>query len=172
MTTISKTSGLLLAALVGGLSLTASAAIDPTQLPAPSAKTGVTYTNDIEPLLKASCVRCHSGDKARAGLHLDSLEGVLKGAEKGPVVTVGDSAKSLIVEAMSQLDPKTAMPPKPRPPRNNAGGPGGPGGPGTAPAGTNAAAGGPPQRPAGPPPKPLTPDEVGLVRAWIDQGAK
>ena len=27
-------------------------------------------------------------------------------------------------------------------------------------------------RPQGPPPKPLTAEEVGLVRAWIDQGAK
>jgi hypothetical protein len=32
--------------------------------------------------------------------------------------------------------------------------------------------GGPGPRPQGPPPKPLTPEQVGLVRAWIDQGAK
>jgi hypothetical protein len=28
------------------------------------------------------------------------------------------------------------------------------------------------QRNFGPPPKPLTAEQVGLVRAWIDQGAK
>ena len=39
-------------------------------------------------------------------------------------------------------------------PRPNFGGPGGPGGG------------------FGPPPKPLTAEQVGLVRAWIDQGAK
>ena len=52
--------------------------------------------------------------------------------------------------------------------RQRSGGPGGPGGP---PDGK----GGPgpePGKQQGPPPKPLTPEQVGLVRAWIDQGAK
>jgi len=44
-------------------------------------------------------------------------------------------------------------------PQNGPRGPGGPGGPG-----------GP--RGFGPPATPLTPEQVGLVRAWIDQGAK
>ena len=38
------------------------------------------------------------------------------------------------------------------------------------PEGTNAP--GQPPRGFGPPPKPLTAEQVGLVRAWIDQGAK
>ena len=42
-----------------------------------------------------------------------------------------------------------------------------------APAGQGGQGGGPGGRgPGGPAPKPLTPEEVGLVRAWIDQGAK
>jgi len=98
----------------------------------------------------------------------------MKGVRQGPIVVAGDSANSLLVKSISQLDPQTAMPPKPR---------GRPGGPGGA-QGTNAPAMQPPGIPQGtngpgqpprnmaPQAKPLTPEQVGLVRAWIDQGAK
>jgi hypothetical protein len=46
------------------------------------------------------------------------------------------------------------------------GGPGGPGGQGGGPGGPGGLGG------FGPPPPPLTAEQVGLVRAWIDQGAK
>jgi hypothetical protein len=128
------------------------------------------------------------------------------------VLTAGDSANSLLVKAVSQLEPETAMPPKPRGPRGPMGtngpampprdggapdgpgpagpppggegdhGPGGPppGGPGGegdhppgGPQGTNGPGHFEPRlRPLGPPPKPLTAEQVGLIRAWIDQGAK
>ena len=179
----------------------AAADIDWSKLPPASTQTGLTFTNDILPLFKASCVGCHSGNRPRAQLRLDTLEGVLKGTEKGLILTAGDSANSLIVKAASQLDSETAMPPKPRGRRGPGGGPGGPpgaggpaaqpggdagpggpgggqppnfgGGPGAGPGGpqgTNAA--GMRGRGFGPPAKPLTAEQVGLVRAWIDQGAK
>ena len=119
------------------------------------------------------------------------------GGEYGPVLKVGDSANSVIVKAVSQLDPEMAMPPNrygrrgpggpnapgggfDRPPGSNTpnmpppggGGPGGFGGPG----GPNGPGGPGPDgqspRRFGPPPKPLTAEQVGLIRAWIDQGAK
>jgi hypothetical protein len=58
------------------------------------------------------------------------------------------------------------------------GGPGGPGGqPGNRPPGAGGAPGqggpgGPGGGRGGPPAKPLTPEQVGILRAWIDQGAK
>ena len=159
-----------------------AATVDWSKLP-PAAKTdGITFAKDIQPLLKESCVRCHGAERPKAQLRLDSLEGVLKGAKQGPVVTVGDSASSLIVKAVSQLDPESSMPPKPRGPRGPQGGPGGPGaggpppggegdhGPGGPPPGAPGGPGGP--RNFGPPAKPLTAEQVGVVRAWIDQGAK
>jgi len=142
--------------------------VDLSKLPPPATQTGVTYAKDIKPLLDASCLQCHGaprpgGDPRRSGpkggLRLDSLEGALKGGEDGKVITPGDSAKSKLVVSVAQLNPKTAMPPKPREGR----GPGGQAG------GQAGAAGGTPQRP---PPKPLTAEQVSLVRAWIDQGAK
>jgi mono/diheme cytochrome c family protein len=141
--------------------------IDVTKLPAASDQKDVTFDKDILPLFKASCVRCHGSEKPRGGLRLDDLEAVLKGGKAGKMVVPGDSKNSLLVVAAARIDDSTGMPPKHRP---HSGPP--PGGPGPG-GNTNAPAGGPGgQGKSGPPPKPLTTEEVGLVRAWIDQGAK
>jgi hypothetical protein len=146
--------------------------IDVSKLPPASDQQGVTFDKDIEPLLKDSCVRCHGDQKPKGGLRLNSLEGVLKGGRDGKMVVPGDSKNSLLVVAMARIDVSTAMPPKRRahagPP------PGQPGGQEGAPGSTTNAPGGGAGGPGkfGPPPKPLTADQVGLVRAWIDQGAK
>ena len=133
-----------------------AATVDWSKLPPAATVTGVTFDKDIAPIFKASCVRCHGAERPKARLRLDSLEGVLKGAKEGPVLTAGDSANSPIVKAVSQLDPETAMPPKmhgPRGPRPNApgaqppppaaGGPpsGGPGGDGPGAAGVGTTSG-------------------------------
>jgi mono/diheme cytochrome c family protein len=65
-----------------GLALTGAAA-NTAQLPPASTKTGVTYATDIKPIFDQSCVKCHSGDKPKAKLKLDTLEGVLKGGKDG-----------------------------------------------------------------------------------------
>ncbi len=171
---------------IGAASLSA-APVDWSKLPPASTQTGVTFDKDIAPMLKESCVRCHGENHPKAQLRLDTLDGVLKGSKDGPVVKASDSADSLLVKAVSQLDPHTAMPPKPRgprgprPPGTNApamspqGGPGGPEAGGPPPGGQGGNGPGnfqPSLRPMGPPAKPLTAEQVGLVRAWIDQGAK
>ncbi len=153
--------------------------IDLSKLPPAAKKTGVTFVNDIQPLLKESCVRCHGEERPKAGLKLTSLENVLKGGKDGKVIAPGDSKNSVLVVAVARIDDDLAMPPK----RGGGPGPRGPGGPG------GPGFGGPPSDPKAPhsntnlppgrqnrgfgsPPKPLTPEQVGLVRAWIDQGAK
>ena len=122
-----------------GLAL-AAAATDTAQLPPASTKTGVTYATDIKPIFDASCVKCHSGEKPKAHLKLDTLEGVLKGSKDGKIVLAGDSAKSPLVQSVAHTtdDHDSWMPPL----HNKA----------------NIV--------------PLTPEQIGLIRAWIDQGAK
>jgi hypothetical protein len=168
--------------------------LDLSKLPPATGKLGVTYAKDIRPLLEASCFRCHGGQQQKGKLRLDSLASALKGGEDGKVVVPGDSKKSLLVAAAAQIDNEIAMPPKRRP--GGPGGPGGgrppggpdganpppdgPGGPGGTPPGAsggdnpsgprNGGPGGPGG--FGPPSKPLTAEQVGLIRAWIDQGAK
>lgn len=161
------TTAVLLGLTAAGL--TAGAAeLDLSKLPPAATQTGVTYAKDIKPLFDASCVQCHGAPKPGAdprrggpkgGLRLDSLEAALKGGEEGKVIIPGDSPKSKLVISVAQLNPKTAMPPKPREGRGPGGQAGG--GPGGGPGGAQRA-----------PAKPLTAEQVGLVRAWIDQGAK
>jgi mono/diheme cytochrome c family protein len=141
---------------------------DLSKLPPPADQKGVTYAKDIRPILEASCLRCHGPERPKAGLRLDSLEGVLKGGKEGKVIVPGQSTKSKLVIAVARLDPESAMPPKPKARRPGGGENGGPGN-ASGFAGTNQPPG---KGPMGPPPKPLTPEQVGLVRAWVDQGAK
>jgi mono/diheme cytochrome c family protein len=110
------------------------------KLPAASTKENLTYATDIKPLFDANCVKCHSGDKPKAHLKLDTLEGVLKGNKWGPAVKVGAAADSIVVKAIAHQtkDHDGWMPPMP----NRAGA------------------------------KTLTPEQIGLMIGWINQGAK
>ena len=137
---------------------------DLSKLPPASTQAGVTYLTDIRPLFEASCFRCHGEQRHKGDIRLDSLEAVLKGGEDGKIVVPGDSAKSQLVISVARIDPDSAMPPSRKGGGHKDGPPAG-GPPGGGPAG------GPPG--GGPPPaKSLTAEQVGLVRAWIDQGAK
>jgi hypothetical protein len=183
---MNTTSKLILLSLFGVASSTFAAdkfdadKLDLSKLPPAAEKKELTYAKDIKPILQASCLRCHGQQRPKGDLRLDNLEGVLQGGKDGKVLVVGDSKHSLLVIAAAQIDDKTAMPPKRRP-----GGPGGPGGGNgpTPPAGSGGGDNGGAPRPPGqggpggpggfgPPPKPLTAEQVGIIRAWIDQGAK
>jgi mono/diheme cytochrome c family protein len=128
-------------ALAAAFGLAAASAADATgQLPPASTKQGVTYAADIKSIFDNSCIKCHSGDKPKARLKLDSLESALKGSKDGKVITAGDSANSLMVKCVAHVtaDHDSWMPPAHN--KANIG--------------------------------PLTPEQIGLIRAWIDQGAK
>jgi len=101
------------------------------QLPPPVART-VDFAREIKPLFEAACIKCHAKGKDKGGLSIETREAFFKGGDTGAAAVLGKSAESLIVEAVSGLDPETAMPKK----------------------GTK-----------------WTAEQVGLLRAWIDQGA-
>jgi hypothetical protein len=114
--------------------------MDPSKLPPASTKTGVTYDADIKPIFDTSCIKCHKGDKPKGKLHLDTLDGVLKGGKDGKVVVPGEVAKSPLVFAVAHIGDESDdyMPPPVQKSKI----------------------------------QPLTADQVGLIRAWIEQGAK
>jgi mono/diheme cytochrome c family protein len=114
-----KITNLLIVTLAASFAAATGAFAQTVTLPPASDKTGVTYATDIKPIFDASCVKCHSGDKAKARLHLDTLEGVLKGTKQGKIVTPGDPEKSWLVKSVAHLtkDPEGWMPPL----RNKAG---------------------------------------------------
>ena len=114
--------------------LPALAELSPTlaeKLPPPAAR-AVDFEKEIKPLFEATCIKCHAKGKDKGGLSIETRESFLKGGDTGVAAVAGKSAQSLIVEAVSGLDPETAMPKK----------------------GTK-----------------WTAEQVGLLRAWIDQGA-
>ena len=129
-------------ALAGTLaiSLIASAVdIDPSKLPPPSTKQGLTFEKDIKPLFDKSCVDCHGAEKPKGKLRLDTLAGTLKGSVDGKVLEPGKSAKSFLVANIAYLGDEDDFMPPPKDAKKY--------------------------------PK-LTAEEVGTVRAWIDEGAK
>jgi hypothetical protein len=110
----------IIGAMLAGCSLRAQA---------PSADRKPVFEQDILPLLKTHCVKCHGGEKPKAKLSLGSIAGMLHGGESGPVLVPGSSEKSLIFEMVS----KGEMPPRKE--------------------------------------TKLTPDQVTLLKVWIDGGA-
>ncbi len=92
----------------------------------------VDFTKDVQPILDSHCSSCHGASKQTSDLRLDLRAAVLKGSGSGPVVRVGDSRHSRLIEVVSGVDPDYRMPPE------------------------------------GPK---LSDEEIGILRAWIDQGA-
>jgi len=112
--------------------------VDPSKLPPPSDKKGLTFEKDVKPLFDKSCVECHGAEKPKGKLRLDTLAGTLKGSVDGKVLEPGKSAKSFLVANIAFVGDEDDFMPPPKDKKY---------------------------------PK-LTAEEVGIVRAWIDQGAK
>jgi hypothetical protein len=70
----------------------------------------------VRPLLAEHCYRCHSAkaEKLKAGLRVDSREGVLKGGESGPALVAGHPEESRLIEAVRYSNPELQMPPQGR----------------------------------------------------------
>jgi hypothetical protein len=77
----------------------------------PAKDEAVSYGNDVLPLLREHCGKCHL-DKTRGGLSLASRADVLKGGETGPAVNVEKPADSLLLKAVNHQG-DLRMPPAP-----------------------------------------------------------
>jgi cytochrome c553 len=76
---------------------------------------GVEYfERNVRPVLADNCYRCHSNSatKVRGDLYLDTVSGILKGGEDGPVIMPGDPDHSPLISAIRREDKDTQMPPK------------------------------------------------------------
>ena len=54
------------------------------------------FSQDVQPLFQRRCLSCH-GAQPRGGLKLDSLENVLRGGAKGPIVVAGKPQESRLL---------------------------------------------------------------------------
>jgi WD40 repeat protein len=121
----------LLAFMASGVSA------QPIPITSPSRSVPVNFDTEIVPILRRSCLACHSTSDANGELVLESPQSILRGGDSGPAVVAGKSSESLLLKlAAHQDDP--AMPP----------------------AGNDVSA------------KDLSSQELGLIKLWIDQGAK
>jgi hypothetical protein len=70
--------------------------ITPSAAPIASAKSGVGYNEDIQPIFLRNCNSCHSAIVQQKGLQVTTYTTVMKGSLSGPVVAPGDAAASLL----------------------------------------------------------------------------
>ena len=78
--------------------------------PAPAKETDL-WTAHIQPILSQNCFKCHSDLKAKSGLDLTTLSGILKGGERGSAIIPGKPDKSPLFQFIQPgADPH--MPPK------------------------------------------------------------
>src|SRR6059036_1734694 len=73
------------------------------------------FEKKIRPVLVERCYKCHSAasEKLKAGLRLDSREGMLRGGESGkPAIVPGKPRQSRLIEAIGYENEDLQMPPK------------------------------------------------------------
>jgi len=68
------------------------------------------FEKHVRPLLVEKCQSCHSAEKAKGGLRLDSRAALLKGGDSGPAVSPDKPAESLLVKAIGYAG-ELKMPP-------------------------------------------------------------
>ncbi|HYV35763.1 MAG TPA: DUF1553 domain-containing protein [Gemmataceae bacterium] len=106
---------------LGGLALVLVAnsagmfARDPQTQPAGKEQAGpevAFFNNEVLPVLKANCFKCHGDDKVKASLSLSSRPGILKGGESGPAISLEKPETSLLLQAINHVG-EVKMPPSP-----------------------------------------------------------
>ena len=105
----------------------------------------VSFADDIQPILVASCIECHDKSAegyATSGFSLGDYDSVMKGTNFGPVVVPDSSmSSSLYLLVAHKTDPQIHMPPHHGDAMAEGRG------------------------------DPLSEDQIETIRAWIDQGA-
>ena len=71
------------------------AAAPATEAPAAS---GVSFANDVQPILNAKCIKCHGVEQVKEGLDNRSYESISAGSFNGPVIVPGNANESLFVK--------------------------------------------------------------------------
>ncbi len=72
------------------------------------------YTEQVAPVLKAHCLKCHGENpkKLKGGFDIRTRGAVLSGGDTGPAAVPGKTKESLLVEAINHTKKGYAMPPE------------------------------------------------------------
>jgi mono/diheme cytochrome c family protein len=121
----------------------AAETVDISKLPPASDKKDVTYEKDIKPIFENTCFKCHGEEKQKGKLRVDSAAAILKGSADSDIGQIVKKGDSAHSTLVHAVARITPDEDDAMPPKKKDGT-------------VNA----------------LTKEQVGLVRAWIDQGAK
>ncbi|MBL9203412.1 MAG: hypothetical protein JNL39_23090 [Opitutaceae bacterium] len=96
---------------VGSLALAAtSLALLPLFASAAEPAKKVTFEDDVVPIFRDNCLKCHNPDKLKGDLDLTSFGNTLKGGGSGAAVNAGDPEGSQLFKSITHADEPT-MPP-------------------------------------------------------------
>ena len=73
---------------------------------------GSLFHDQVAPLLKKHCGKCHMEEKRRGGLSMNTRVNLLQGGESGPALKPGKGSLSSMIRRLRSSDPKKRMPPK------------------------------------------------------------
>ena len=78
--------------------------------PAPAKPSKLDFRRDVFPILSRRCWECHLGGDASSGIRLDVREEWLGETTGRPLVVIGKSARSRVIEVLEGRDAKIVMP--------------------------------------------------------------
>ena len=70
------------------------------------------FAHEIVPLLKKHCAECHAGDSKKGGFSFNTRTDLIAGSENGPVVELGKSAASRLIDVVTSAAQDERMPPE------------------------------------------------------------
>lgn len=73
------------------------------------------YLRDVRPVLERRCFGCHGALQQKGKLRLDTAAFIRAGGNSGPSVVPDDPQASLLIEKVTESDPKQRMPPEGEP---------------------------------------------------------
>ena len=73
------------------------------------------YLRDVRPVLERRCFSCHGALQQKGALRLDTSKAIRAGGDSGPAVVPKDPPASLLIEKVTETDPKLRMPPEGEP---------------------------------------------------------
>jgi hypothetical protein len=84
---------------------------DEKQLP-PATEKPIDFRRDVYPILKGRCFKCHQGADAESGHRFDLRNEITGETTSAPLVEVGNSRDSRLIQLVAGLDAEKRMPPE------------------------------------------------------------
>jgi len=72
----------------------------------------VDFAHEVMPILKKHCAECHTGQKKKGGLSMNTRASFLAGSENGKVAVPGKPSDSFFLQSIQSKDSDERMPPK------------------------------------------------------------